>query len=257
MDEKRSGKAGSSKSAGRCKLPGVARFGLFGKTNPPDAQPPTAPARIKQKRGARDESPGQRQEEPPQRKQKVCMFLCGAICGKTRCPVDPTKTIEWEYEDDGGLADKICATTYRSKMRHLMTREDCAKNIKDSKAFMDTFMGHRAVTVERGKRKCQKGTWRKSNAAPSGPAKRLTRHQMKKDSLLPPAPDVLPWDEYQDNVSQTLQKKLGHRRATINGKDVVVMPAPKGTPWKLQTSYPTVLDNRETLAEEDTDDSEE
>ena len=80
---------------------------------------------------------------------------------------------------------------------------------------------------------------------------------MFEQALCPPAPDVLPWDEYVKFVSKTVQKKLGHKKQIMNGRAVVIMPAKAGTPWKLQTKYAEQINNEETLLEQRSSDSED
>ena len=77
------------------------------------------------------------------------------------------------------------------------------------------------------------------------------------EALLPPAPDVLPWDEYKETVSSTLQKRLGHRKVEMHGHTVVVMPPKKGTPWKLQPKFAFQLDNTERVHDQNSSDSED
>lgn len=155
-----------------------------------------------------------------------CRFrACGCIKGKTPSPIDPTSTIEWEYPDGRGSADLFCANTFRYRYRHLYDRDELIERIKDSKDAMDKFMQDRKQVIERAKRKVANGTFRvRDNARPT---KKLERKRHYEQALLPPAPDVLPWAEYQATVSPTVQKKLGHKKQLCNGQLVVIMLRPQ------------------------------
>ena len=89
------------------------------------------------------------------------------------------------------------------------------------------------------------------------PARQLNKNEQFEQALLPPAPDVLPWEDYQESVSAKVQKSLGHQKVIVNGKTVVIMPAPKGTPWKLQQKYAAQLNHQEFLHAQNSDDSED
>ena len=164
---------------------------------------------------------------PDSTKNKPCMFLCcGAIKGKTASPLDPSQTIEWEYTDGRGAADLWCANTFRSKYRHKFDRSALVQDMRNSKDTMDLFMKCRQQIIERAKRKHANGNFRRHSETPKA-KKKLTRSRQYEEALLPPAPDVLPWAEYQQTVSPSVQKKLGHKKQLLNGLEVVIMFGPQ------------------------------
>ena len=59
----------------------------------------------------------------------------------------------------------------------------------------------------------------------------MTKKREYREDLLPPPPDVLPWEAYEKKYG-TLQKTAGHVKRTVNGVKGVVIPAAEGTPWK-------------------------
>jgi hypothetical protein len=71
----------------------------------------------------------------------------------------------------------------------------------------------------------------------AGPKKHIIKQRRMSTRLCPPAKPTLPWDEYQELYDVKLMKKAGHKKTTINGVEVVVMPAAKGTPWLLKDEY--------------------
>ena len=109
--------------------------------------------------------------------------------------------------------------------------------------------------MRKREKKADKGTWRLDGGMSL--TKTLEKSRQYREVLLPPAPDAVPWDEYKDTVSSTLQRQLGHRKRNIHGKVFVLMPKPKGTPWKLQEEHAMNLESKETvMRDDDSDDSD-
>ncbi len=185
---------------------------------------------------------------------KTCIFLCSSRCGCTKSPMDSEKFIEWEYPDGSGTACFFCAAAFRNKFKKDGTREECVSKMRMDKDYMDTFNMERKKRIEKTKVKYNKGTFTHGRAR-TGPAKTLERSRIYQETLLPPAPDALPWQEYKETVNSKLQKHLGHYKKLVNGKTMVLMPPAKGTPWKLQAGYASQIQAKEVLQEADSDDS--
>ncbi|CAK0848020.1 unnamed protein product, partial [Prorocentrum cordatum] len=173
-----------------------------------------------------------------------CFFRCGAIKGTTKCPIDPARVIEWEYEN--GFADKLCGRVYKSKYSHRMSRDEVQEEIDGQDgSFRDEFLGYRSDLAARWKSGKRGFSDKKS---PTASRKRTLRKQSRHSTkLLPPPPDALPWDEYKEQYDEKLMKKAGHKLTKIQGKKMVLMPAEKGTPWKLQQEYATDLVDEEEI----------
>ena len=189
-------------------LPGSVKSGFPGKQRGPGSVQPAAGARhrtriTKQVQGGSVGACSAKNVEI-----KDCMFMCGCTLGRTKSPLESGQLIEAEYPGGLGTADLFCANTYRAKYRHKYTREELVAEMKANKEIMDKFLQHRAAAIARAKRKLEKGTFKScSNAHSSTSAARsLSRNNQYEEALLPPAPDVLPWDEYTETVSSTLQK---------------------------------------------------
>ncbi|CAK0877761.1 unnamed protein product, partial [Prorocentrum cordatum] len=172
---------------------------------------------------------------------KKCIFLCGSQYGITRSSVDPSRFIEWEYPDGSGTADMFCANTYRYDFKAKGTREEVVNWMNESKDNRDQFHGKRKMKLTKAQAKFAKGTWNSERKGRGSSTKKLERQM----------------GEYESQVSKTAQKKLGHKRVKLHGQDVVIMPAAKGTPWKLQPKFMTNLLATERIHSEDSDDSED
>ena len=121
-------------------------------------------------------------------------------------------------------------------------------NLEDE---LDTFMQYRATNICKSKKKCENGTFQVKRETAGG--KKLVSENLYEEALLPPAPDWLPWKEYKETVSSSVQRKLGHKRQKFNGRDGVLMPPKAGTPWKVQPKIATVTKTQQVLAEQSDD----
>jgi hypothetical protein len=81
--------------------------------------------------------------------------------------------------------------------------------------------------------------------------KTLSKTRRYSEELRPPAPDVLPWEDYAEKFDPSLMRKAGHFTKVVLGHKVVVMPPAKGTPWKLQQIYANDVAASEKLADQD------
>ena len=176
-----------------------------------------------------------------------CFFKCGAVRHVTPCPVNPEKKIEWEYNN--GNADKHCGQVFKAKYAHKMTREEVREEMEgQDRSFREEFLDYRNTLVQR-KKNGKKGLG-KGLGSPKAARRFLKKRKRHTTELQPPAPDCLPWKEYEAKFDVKLMKKRGHTLKKIEGRKMVIMPAAAGTPWKLQTKYATdILDEEEIAAD--------
>ena len=70
-----------------------------------------------------------------------------------------------------------------------------------------------------------------SAAGPVRNKKEFVRAREFAESLHPPPPDLLPWDDYKAKFDIKLMRQAGHYVRRFAAGKFVCMPKPKGTPW--------------------------
>ena len=131
-------------------------------------------------------------------------------------------------------------------------RGEYIKKCKKDKNFLDEHIKGREQYIDLQKSAASDlaaGKTRK-NANWDRGAQRLEVEEGEEEKLRRPDDTFLPWEEYKDTFGDpTLQKnkKRGHRVSTISGVKGVLMPAPRGTPWKLSRASVRKLSKKEVL----------
>ncbi len=187
-------------------------------------------------------------KSPSRAPVKECYFLCGTK-STDKSPVRPQMTVEWESSTGRGNSDLYCYTVWRHKYKHIRDRSAQRDHMLNNMDAMAEFMNLRRVVISR-RLSGQCGFSYGDKGFATRAKKSLVSKRTYKEALLPPAPDVLPWEDYKAMVSPNIQKSAGHFLKRIDGRKVVVMPAPKGTPWKLQQEFGSSREAMEVIHEQ-------
>ncbi len=176
-------------------------------------------------------------EKPPT--QKSCSFGCG----KTNWDEDDVDTAgfqRWEYASGLGSSCYPCSRVWKLQLAHRYTsRSDYQTACKTNMTLLEEHRQRRKAYLDArsdGDGKCKAG-WE------SVVSMSLRTREEHAVSLLPPADDFLPLDQYHKQFGDpTRYAKRGHKVTRVNGVVGVAMPAQEGTPWKLQRRFDSAVE---------------
>ena len=106
--------------------------------------------------------------------------------------------------------------------------------MRQEKDALDAFMVDRALLIDR--RKSGKRGFEQSRPETGVLKTTLKKRQRYTEALVPPAPQLVPYDEYIAKYERVM-KKAGNKVQRIQGRKFVVIPPEAGTPWTLRREY--------------------